>query len=281
VHARAQLAMGNYAPDPVSVVDLFAGAMLPGLILVSLYLGYQGWVAWREPARCPPMPRRDPVPVSTLILALGAPTLLILLVLGSILLGYATPTESAGVGAVGALGLAVGRRRLSLAALRSVAEQTLQMTAMIFVILIGASVFSLVFIGLDGESIVRDILANLPGGANAALAVVMVLVFLLGFPLDFLEICVIVVPIVGPALLMMGIDPLWFGVLLALNLQTSFLTPPVGPTLFYLRGVAPPEVPTLAIYRGVIPFVFLQVLGLALVWLFPALATWLPATALN
>ena len=281
VHTQAQLALGNYAPDPVSVVDLFAGAMLPGLLLVALYLGYQALIAIRHPERCPAPQRGEPAPLGHVVAALAAPVLLILVVLGSILLGFATPTESAGVGAMGAMLLALLRGRFGLRTLGAVLAQTLQMTSMIFVIIIGASVFSLVFIGLDGESIVRDVLHSLPGGSNGALLAVMLLVFLLGFPLDFLEICVIVVPIIGPALLMMGVDPLWFGVLLAMNLQTSFLTPPVGPTLFYLRGVAPPEIPTLAIYRGVVPFVLLQLLGLFLVWRFPALATWLPSAVLT
>lgn len=275
-HQKAALAMGDFAPDTVSVVDLFAGAAIPGLLLVALYLAWQAFVAWRTPERCPPLADAARPPPSVVIRTLAAPVALVAAVLGSILLGFATATEAAGVGAAGALGLALLRGRLDLATLRDVAGRTAQMTAMIFVVIIGASTFSLVFIGLDGERIVRDVLDGLPGGPGAALFAVMLLVFLLGFPLDFIEICLIVVPVFGPVLFQMGVDPLWFGVLMGINLQTSFLTPPLGPTLFYLRAVAPDTVPSTAIYRGAAPFVVLQLVGLALVWAFPALATWLP-----
>jgi tripartite ATP-independent transporter DctM subunit len=276
-NAQAQLALGNFAPDPVSVVDLFAGAVLPGLLLVAIYLAYEAITAALRPTMCPPIERVDRPPLAVVLAALVAPAALIVAVLGSILFGFATPTESAGVGAVGTLLLAGARRRLNWRTLQQIVVTTLKMTSMIFVIMIGASVFSLVFRGLDGERIVHDIMAALPGGTATALLVVLALIFVLGFFLDFVEIVVVVVPIVAPALLMQGVDPLWLGVLVAVNLQTSFLTPPFGPALFYLRGVAPPSVRTMDIYRGVAPFVVLQVLGLGIVLAFPGLATWLPA----
>ncbi len=276
VNAQAQLAMGNFAPEPISVVDLFAGAMLPGLLLVALYLAYQAGVAVIRPQRCPAVRDLALPSASTILRALVAPAGLILAVLGSILFGLATPTESAAVGAAGTVLLTAARGRLGLTLLDEALRGTLKMTAMIYLILLGASVFSLVFIGLGGEAIVRDVLHALPGGAAGALAVVMLLVFLLGFTLDFIEITVIVVPIVGPALIMLGVDPLWLGILLAVNLQTSFLTPPMGPALFYLRGVAPARIGTRTIYAGALPFVGLQLVGLAAVAALPGLATWLP-----
>ena len=281
VNAQAQLAMGNFAPEPISVVDLFAGAILPGLLLVGIYLAYQAVVAWLQPHRCPATPRTEPVPARQIVWALLAPLALIAAVLGSILFGLATPTESASVGAVGTLLICAARRRLRLPIFVETMRTTLRMTAMIYVILLGASVFSLVFIGMGGEKLVHDTLHALPGGPMAAMAVVMLLVFFLGFALDFIEIVVIVVPIVGPALLMMGIDPLWLGIMLAVNLQTSFLTPPLGPALFYLRGVAPPEVSSKAMYAGAWPFVWLQLVGLGVLWTFPGLATWLPSLLLD
>jgi tripartite ATP-independent transporter DctM subunit len=204
------------------------------------------------------------------------PAALIVLVLGSILNGAATPTESAAVGAVGAMGLAAMRRQLNVAILQEVMRTTVQISAMVFVILLGASVFSLTFRGFGGDELVGDILKSMPGGAFGAMLVVMALMFVMGFFLDFIEIIFVVVPIVGPILLQMELDPVWFGVMIAINLQTSFLTPPFGFALFYLRGVAPPAVTTLHIYRGIIPFVAIQIVGLIVVATWPGLATWLP-----
>jgi tripartite ATP-independent transporter DctM subunit len=198
-------------------------------------------------------------------------------VLGSILAGAATPTEAAGVGATGALLLAWLRREMNWQRLQEVALSTLEVTAMVFMILIGAAVFSLVFRGFGGEELIQEIFAGLPGGVLAATLLVMVVIFLLGFVLDFIEITFVVVPIVGPILLMMGVDPIWLGIMIAINLQTSFLTPPFGFALFYLRGVAPEGVSTAAIYRGVIPFIVIQLLLLAAIWQWPSLATWLPS----
>ena len=205
------------------------------------------------------------------------PLILILAVLGSIMAGLATPTEAAGVGAVGALLLALGKRQFSIRRLIEVMQSTVRVSSMVFLILIGASVFSLVFRGYGGDRLVHELLLSLPGGVVGAMLIVMLLMFLLGFVLDFIEITFVVVPIVGPILLTMGIDPVWLGVMIAINLQTSFLTPPFGFALFYLRGVAPESVETGDIYRGVMPFVAIQLLALAVLALVPELATWLPS----
>jgi tripartite ATP-independent transporter DctM subunit len=201
---------------------------------------------------------------------------LIVAVLGSILLGMATPTEAAAVGATGAMLLALKQKQLSVGTLREVVYQSAKVSAMVFMILIGASLFSLVFRGYGGDEYVQSLLSGLPGGKAGALLIVMLVLFLLGFILDFIEITYVVIPIVGPILLAMGINPVWLGVMIAINLQTSFLTPPFGFALFYLRGVAPPEIATTAIYRGVIPFIVIQLLMLGLLTLWPGLATWLP-----
>ena len=279
-YSQAQLAQGVFSPKTVSVGDLFAGALLPGLTLVAMYGAYIALVAWRRPARAPSVPRdRGPAgAVSTwkLLGGLAPPLVLVGAVLGSILGGYATPTEAAGVGALGALLLAAGSRRLNVAALGEICVSTLKTTAMVFFILVGASVFSLVFRGYGGDELVRGTFAVMPGGVWGATLIVMLVIFVLGFILDFIEITYVVVPIVAPALLAMGLDPVWLGVLVAVNLQTSFLTPPFGFALFYLRGVAPPEVATLDIYRGVAPFVGLQLALMALLVAAPSLATWLP-----
>jgi tripartite ATP-independent transporter DctM subunit len=208
--------------------------------------------------------------------ALLPPLLLIFAVLGSILGGLATPTEAAGVGAMGALLMALQRRALSLERLQDIMRNTLRISSMVFMILIGASVFSLVFRGYGGDDGVRAVLDALPGGVFAAVLVVMLVMFLLGFVLDFIEITFVVVPIVGPVLLSMGLDPVWLGIMIAINLQTSFLTPPFGFALFYLRGVAPAEITTGQIYRGVIPFVGIQILALLILAAFPEIVTWLP-----
>jgi tripartite ATP-independent transporter DctM subunit len=278
-NTEAQLALGNFAPEPVSVVDLFAGALLPGLLLVGLYLIWQIVLAVLRPEASPALVAAGGRPQDLLlrvVIALLPPAFLILAVLGSILFGIATPTESAAVGALGAILLAGLRGRLDLGVLQDVMRRTTMITSMVFLILLGASVFSLVFRGLGGDRMVEDALRALPGGSFGAMLVVMAVMFGLGFFLDFIEIVFVVVPIVGPVLLTMGLDPVWLGVMMAVNLQTSFLTPPFGFALFYLRGVAPPSVTTLDIYRGIVPFVLIQLVGLALLALFPALATWLP-----
>jgi tripartite ATP-independent transporter DctM subunit len=340
-HQEAQRELGNWAPEPVSVGDLFAGALIPGLVLVGLYIVYQIVVAVVRPGSSPAVPRDAVLTAGMLrrvLHALVAPIVLIVAVLGSILGGVATPTEAAGVGAIGATLLA-GERLLAgrplpiyvaalglvgllvltsfvdlriarseippadqvgiaLAALLcvllafgllvalyrayrdgtlvEVMRSTTRITSMVFVIVIGAQLFSLVFRGFGGDETVHAFLSELPGGALGAVVVVMALMFVMGFFLEFIEITFVVVPIVGPVLLQLGLDPVWLGIMIAVNLQTSFLTPPFGFALFYLRGVAPAEVTTLQIYRGVVPFVALQLFMLVLLALFPAMATWLP-----
>jgi tripartite ATP-independent transporter DctM subunit len=277
-NTQAQLAKGNFAPDPVSVVDLFAGAFLPGLVLVTCYLGWQIWMAAFRPGSCPSMlgDRAQDRSLADIFKVLLPPALLILAVLGSILAGIATPTESAAIGAAGATMLAIARRTLDLDVLRDVMQSTARISSMVFVILLGASVFSLVFRGLGGDELVAQWLTGLPGDALGAMFAVMALMFVLGFFLDFIEIVFVVVPIVGPILLGMDLDPIWLGVMIAINLQTSFLTPPFGFALFYLRGVTPASITTLDIYRGVTPFVIIQLVVLGIVAVFPQLATWLP-----
>jgi len=280
-YQQAQLRQGNYSPDTVSVGDLFIGALVPGLLLVAAYIAYVLLKAWLSPASMPALPRGEAVlgkaaMARRLFGALVVPLVLILAVLGSILAGLATPTEAAAVGAVGAMILAMFRRALTLERLRDVMRGTVRLSSMVFLILIGASVFSLVFRGLGGDDLVHGLLTDLPGGTMGALALVMLALFLLGFIIDFIEITYIVVPIVAPALLAMGLDPVWLGVMIALNLQTSFLTPPFGFALFYLRGVSPPQVATSDIYKGVVPFVIIQLAMLVVLTKWPALVTWLP-----
>jgi len=277
-YQQAQLEMGIFSPKTVSVGDLFAGALIPGLLLVLLYILYIVGVAFFRP-NVMPAHQQDPDEVVTfwqVMHALAPPLFLIFAVLGSILVGLATPTEAAGIGAMGALLLAAARRQLSYTRLQEIMRSTLKISSMVFMILIGASMFSLVFRGYGGDDGVRAVLESLPGGVIGAVIVVMLVMFLLGFVLDFIEITFVVVPIVGPVLLAMGLDPVWLGIMIAINLQTSFLTPPFGFALFYLRGVAPPEITTPQIYRGVIPFVVIQIFALFLLAVFPDLVTWLP-----
>ena len=278
-YQQAQLEMGIWDLKTVSVGDLFVGAVIPGLGLVTMYLLYLLGVAFFRPEKVPPAPDLADDGRSLgrrIVTVLLPPLLLIVAVLGSILAGMATPTEAASVGAVGAMLLAAQRRQLNLRSLREVMESTVKVTSMVFLIFIGAALFSLVFRGFGGDDLVEELLHNLPGGVVGAVAVVMLLMFLLGFILDFIEITFVVVPIVGPILLAMGLDPVWLGIMIAINLQTSFLTPPFGFALFYLRGVAPEGVSTSAIYRGVIPFIVIQLIMLGMLAWWPQLATWLP-----
>ena len=336
-YQKAQLEQGIFAPETVSVGELFSGSLIPGLVLVGLYIIYQVGLAIFKPSMAPPAEYDDDLVLSDLLGALFAPVFLIISVLGSILAGIATPTEAAAVGAVGTillaghkLGdrqklmtagafsvllvvvlantfdlrlerdtigapdllatgialalcgviiLAVGTSLLTtyrLGVLESTMRSTTHTTSMVFVILIGAALFSLVFRGLGGDDTIHDLLQSLPGGTWTAVAAVMLVMFLLGFFLDFIEIIFVVVPLVGPVLLGMGVDPVWLGVMMAINLQTSFLTPPFGFALFYLRGAAPESVRTGDIYRGAIPFVIIQLIMLALLAWIPEMATWLP-----
>jgi len=282
-YQQAQLQQGIFQPKTISVGDLFVGALIPGLLLVTLYILYILVIAKINPDSMPAWhdsSSEDKVAPGRLagrVLKALLPTLLLIFaVLGSIIMGIATPTEAAAVGAAGALLLAIVRGEMNLARLRSIARDTTRFTSMVFLILIGASVFSLVFRGYGGDTAIQDFLTELTSGPMMALLIVMVVMFFLGFVLDFIEITFVVVPIVGPALLAMGIDPLWLGIMIAINLQTSFLTPPFGFALFYLRGVAPESVKTSQIYRGALPFVAIQLFALLLIALWPGLATWLP-----
>jgi len=371
-YSEAQRAVGNWAPEPISVIDLFAGAFLPGMMLVGLYMGWVLAKSVFHPRSCPALVAEGEVVEDLgrrVMTALVPPGLLILAVLGSILGGIATPTEAAAVGSVGAMFLAgrtlsqecpnsdsaawpvyswrqilelpfyIGRyldpgtnvpvylaglcligqvvvtslfdlrmqrdtipaadftaftiaiimllvtlwgllvalsRIYGSGVLRDVMRSTMQISCMVFVILLGASVFSLVFRGFGGDEFVAELLTKLPGGVFGAMLAVMLVMFVLGFFLDFIEIIFVVVPIVGPIILQFDINPVWFGVMIAVNLQTSFLTPPFGFALFYLRGVAPPSVTTMDIYRGIVPFVIIQIMGLGFLAAFPRLATWLP-----
>lgn len=277
-YQQAQLRMGNFSPETISVGELFAGALVPGLLLVAAYLLYIAILARVRPGLMPPDRTKaaEQVSFGRLLLLASGPMLLIVAVLGSILKGIATPTEAAAVGAVGAMLLALIGGHLTAETLSNVVYRTTRITAMVFMILVGASLFSLVFRGFGGDEMIGDFLTALPGGLITAMVLVMLVMFLLGFVLDFIEITFVVVPIVGPVLMAMGLNPIWLGVMIALNLQTSFLTPPFGFSLFYLRGVCPESVPTSAIYRGVIPFIVIQVLVLGLLAIWPQLVTWLP-----
>lgn len=280
---KAQLAAGDYSPDAVSVGDLFFGALIPGLILVGLYIVYIIIIAVVKPQWAPPVREAlqgddgdDNAGIGSAIAALFPPLFLIVAVLGSILVGIATPTEAAAVGAGGALALSWHKRTLTVDNLTQSARQATHITCMIFIIFVGASIFSLVFRGFGGDEVVTEALSSLPGGVGAAFFTVMLIIFILGFFLDFIEIVFVVVPIVAPILIQLGLDPVWLGVMIAINLQTSFLTPPFGFALFYLRGVAPPQVHSRDIFRGATPFIVIQLILLVALWFAPDVATWLP-----
>jgi len=276
-YQQSQLSIGNFSARTVSVGDLFMGAIVPGLMLVFAYASYVMIRAFTSEGLAPAQEVRQidnkwRVIMTTLL----PPFVLITSVLGSILAGIATPTEAAGVGALGGLILAVSKSSLTRKNLTDAVETTTEITAMVFMILLGSSIFSLVFRGFGGDDLITSVFTNLPGGVFSAVLVVMIIIFLLGFILDFIQITLVVVPIVGPALLTLGVDPIWLGIMIAINLQTSFLTPPFGFALFYLRGVAPESLPTEAIYRGVVPFILIQLAVLICLAIFPGLVTTLP-----
>lgn len=277
-YQQSQLSMGNFSPKTVSVGELFAGALVPGMVLVGLYLVYLLALGVVKPAMAPKSVEtpENRVSIWNVLGHMLGPLLLMIAVLGSILYGVATPTEAASVGAVGAMILAMIQGRFNNRMLREVVTSTASISAMVFMILIGASLFSLVFRGFGGDELIAELLHALPGGVIGAMVVVMLVMFLLGFVLDFIEITFVVVPIVGPILMAMGLDPIWLGVMIAVNLQTSFLTPPFGFSLFYLRGVCPESVATSDIYRGVIPFILIQLLLLIALAIWPELVGWLP-----
>ncbi|PHS68658.1 MAG: C4-dicarboxylate ABC transporter [Methylophaga sp.] len=262
----------------VPVGQLFVAAAIPSMMLVFSYMAYIGFIAWKHPELAPAIeknPDNDEHLAIKVIKSLLPPLTLVLAVLGSIFFGVASPTESAAVGALGAMILAAIHGRLNLSNLRQALQQTTRLSSMVFLILIGATAFGLVFVGMGGDDLIFDIFDTLPGGKWSFLIVSMLLIFILGFFLDFIEICFIVVPIIAPVAIHMGLDPLWFALLIALNLQTSFLTPPFGFSLFYLKASAP-SLELTTIYRGVIPFIIIQVAVLAILISFPDVALWLP-----
>lgn len=275
-YQQAQLNQGVFNPDTISIGDLFIGALIPGLLLVIAYIAYIFIYSRLKPDAAPAFESGHSISGYDIIKSIFPPLALILLVLGSILAGIATPTEAAAIGALGACLLALLKNQLSTKTLLESCDSSVKVTAMIFMILIGAAAFSLVFKGFNGDELIKNFFADLPGGVMTATLLVMAVIFILGFILDFIEITFVVVPIVGPILLEMGINPIWLGIMIAINLQTSFLTPPFGFALFYLRGVADKSITTQAIYRGVVPFIIIQLLVLALLAAFPQLATWLP-----
>jgi tripartite ATP-independent transporter DctM subunit len=268
----------------VPIGDLFMGAVLPGLVLVGLYIFYILVIAWLKPDMAPVIPAKERESLSSgallkkVVFALLPPLFLIIAVLGSIFAGIATPTEAAAVGAVGAMLLTVINRKFSIKILRDVMQSTMQLTCMVFIILVGAAAFGLVFRGLGGDEIVREFLGGIAEdhGKWTVLAIVMGLIFVIGFFLDFIEITFIHVPVLAPIMIDFGFDPLWLCILIAVNLQTSFMTPPFGFSLFYLKAVAPPGISTRHVYKGIMPFVVFQLIGLLIVVFFPALVTWLP-----
>ena len=266
----------------VSVGDLFLGAFIPGLLLAGLYVLYVGVISLLAPHLAPPIPaaERAALPARELrrrvVRGLIPPLALMAAVLGSIFFGIASPTEAAAVGATGAIVLTVTNRKFTRTMLNQTMQVTGRLTSMVFIILVGASAFGLAFRGMGGDTLIRNFISHMEMPPNVVFASVMTLVFVLGFFLDFIEISFIHLPILAPILTEMGFDPVWYGVVLGVNLQTSFLTPPFGYALFYLRGVAPPEVTTGQIYRGIMPFVVIQLIGMMAVIFFPQLALWLP-----
>ena len=262
----------------ISVGDLFIGSLLPGLLLAGFFAVYVVAIAHIRPGIAPALPAAErelagAVLIRRVLLVMVPPLFLILLVLGSIFAGIATPTEAGALGAVGAMGLAAANRRLSLRAVRETLDETTRLTSMVIFLLIGSTAFALVFRGLDGDLWIEDLLTNLPGGKIGLLLVANLAIFILGFFIDFFEIAFIIIPLLAPAARLLGIDMVWFGVMIGMNLQTSFLTPPFGFALFYLRGVAPKEIRTIQIYRGVIPFILIQLLGLLMIFIFPELVS--------
>ena len=274
----SQMNLGNYSPRTVSVGDLFAGALLPGVILVLFYISYILLISFIDPKSAPKNKESNigPENQTKIISSLLPPIGLMVVVLGSILLGVATPTEAAGIGAFGALVISYSRKALNKNIILEISNSTLKITGMVFFILISASVFSLVFRGFSGDDLVHNFLTELPGDKVSAMIITMIVIFILGFILDFIEITFVVIPIVAPILLGMGFDPVWLGIMIAINLQTSFLTPPFGFALFYLRGVAPDTVKTQQIYKGIVPFVLIQIIMLVVLSIYPEIVTFLP-----
>ena len=275
-YQEAQNMLGIFSQESISVGDLFAGAIFPGLILVGLYIIYIVYIAHFRSDLIPEYKSKKNFTAKEIILSLYSPLFLILIVLGVIILGIATPTEASSFGAIGSTLLAFINKKLNLEILRDVVIQASKITSMIFILLIGATIFSLVFRGLEGDIFINNALSNLPGDIYFKLSIVMFAIFLLGFILDFIEITYVVIPVVAPILLSMGIDPVWLGILIAINLQTSFLTPPFGFAIFYLKSVIPKDIRTVDIYKGVIPFIAIQIITIILIIIVPEITTWLP-----
>ena len=275
-YQEAQNMQGIFSQESVSVGDLFAGAIFPGLILVGFYILFILFVSYFREDLIPKNVIKEKLNFKKILLSLYAPLFLILIVLGTIILGIATPTEASSFGALGSIFLSYVNKKLNIQILKDILIQTSKITSMIFILLIGATIFSLVFRGLEGDIFVNEFLSDLPGDVYFKVFIVMATIFLLGFILDFIEITYVVVPVVAPVLLAMGIDPIWLGILIAINLQTSFLTPPFGFAIFYLKSVIPKEINTLEIYKGVIPFILIQVITIIIIVLYPELTTWLP-----
>tara|TARA_B100001248_G_scaffold56294_1_gene37429 strand:+ start:8581 stop:9939 length:1359 start_codon:yes stop_codon:yes gene_type:complete len=275
-YQEAQNMLGIFSQESVSVGDLFAGAIFPGLILVSFYIIYILYIANFKPDLIPEKKFEKKFNLKEIILSLYSPLFLILIVLGSIILGVATPTEASSFGAIGSTLLALINKNFDKGILKEVLIKTSKITSMIFILLIGATIFSLVFRGLEGDIFINHALSSLPGDVYVKLAIVMLAIFILGFILDFIEITYVVVPVVAPILLSMGLDPIWLGILIAINLQTSFLTPPFGFAIFYLKSVIPSDIETFDIYKGVIPFILIQLITIILIIIVPEITTWLP-----
>ena len=262
----------------ISVGDLFIGSLIPGLMLAGFYAVYVTGVAIAKPAAAPALPAEErtldgAALARQVAVVMLPPMVLILVVLGSIFAGIATPTEAGALGAVGAIGLALSRGRLTMKAVRETMDATAKLTTMVIFLLIGSTAFALVFRGLYGDIWIEDLLTGLPGGKIGLLIVANLAIFILGFFIDFFEIAFIVIPLIAPAARILDVDMVWFGVMIGMNLQTSFLTPPFGFAIFYLRGVAPRRITTVEMYRGVIPFIVIQLIGLALICLYPELVT--------
>ena len=269
-YQRAQNNMGIFSQQTVTVGDLFIGAIVPGIMICLGYLIYTIYQNYKNP-NILFEPEANSASFKDILKTLALPLLLIILVLGSIIAGIATPTEASAIGAAGALLIVLINGKMSLDFIKETSQKTAVVSTMIFTILIGASIFSLIFRGVGGDDLIDLVFVSLPGGPYTALIFVLIFVFLLGFILDFIEICYVIVPLVAPPLLMMGFDPVWLAILIAINLQTSFLTPPFGFSLFYLRGVADESIETKQIYRGVVPFIFVQLLVLVAVLIMPIL----------
>ena len=268
--------MGIFSQESVSVGDLFAGAIFPGLILVSFYIIYIIYIANFKKNLIPELKYNESFKMKEIFLSLYAPLFLIFAVLGSIIMGIATPSEASSFGAIGAIILAAINKKINKSILKEVLIKTSKITSMIFILLIGATIFSLVFRGLEGDVFINNLLLEMPGDVYFKLFIVMFVIFLLGFILDFIEITYVVIPVVAPILLTMGLDPIWLGILIAINLQTSFLTPPFGFAIFYLKSVIPKNINTVDIYKGVIPFIIIQLITIIIIVIIPEITTWLP-----